>query len=70
MGYSIIFFANVAISNPSELIGLRRSRFVFIEIIRVSRKATIPMPKSPDPPEKSYGRYMGPPSQQPDLQRL
>jgi hypothetical protein len=44
MGYAIIFFANVAISNPSELIGFRRNRFVFIEMIRASGKGTIPVP--------------------------
>jgi len=30
MGYAIIFFANVAISNPSELIERRRRCFVFL----------------------------------------
>jgi len=40
MGYAIIFFANVAISNPSELIGLRRSLFVFIEMIGAYMKGT------------------------------
>jgi len=44
MGYAIIFFANVAISNPSELTGFRRRRFVFIEMIRTSVKETIPVP--------------------------
>jgi hypothetical protein len=44
MGYAIIFFANVAISNPSELIGLRRSLFVFIEMIRASVMGTFPVP--------------------------
>jgi hypothetical protein len=44
MGYAIIFFANVAISNPSELIGFRRSLFVFIVIKRASMKGTIPVP--------------------------
>jgi len=30
MGYAIIFFANVAISNPSELIELRRTVSFFL----------------------------------------
>jgi hypothetical protein len=44
MGYAIISFANVGISNPSELIGRRRNRFVFIEMIRVNIRGTIPVP--------------------------
>ena len=40
MGYAIIFFANVAISNASELIGFRRSHFVFFEMIKASVSGT------------------------------
>jgi hypothetical protein len=46
MGYAIIFFANVAISNPSELIEHRRCRLVFLIDQRLY-EGTIPMPETP-----------------------
>ena len=44
MGYSIIFFANVAISDTYELIGPGRSRFVFFEVIKASAQGKILVP--------------------------
>ena len=38
MGYAIIFLANVAISNPSELIERRRCRLVFLIDQRLSER--------------------------------